>query len=200
MIPQRHLTVADDRPTTPARLDPALARDLCFRVLMHLLEREDRQALAQVGLEDETLTALEGLTLEQLRYLARFGGHFLHLAIDARGLTRALDRVLDQQRSDQLQEELLRRQAPAAMMRSLFGMSKRVFIQQRRPLDLPPGGRPRAPTLEELTLLCRGWRETVSEPLAQRYLHLAEITGLSLVNIWAAREDFQVPLKGNRPF
>ena len=194
MTSHRYPTVGDTPPGISASLDHTRARELSFRVLVQLIEAGDRQALINLGLDAETITALEGLTLGQLHYLARFGGHFLHLRIDTQRLAHALNRVLDQQGTDQLQEALLRHQAPASMMRALFGMGKREFIRRRRPLGLPPAGRPRSPTVEESELLSRGWRETEGKPPAERYLHLAEVSQLPLTVIWAARDDFQVPL------
>ncbi len=120
---------------------------------LYRLESKETEELSEYGFSPEEIESIGQLSLKQLRHLARFGSHYLVLRIDRTYFCKALARVLDQNLTDSLQDQLLRRQAPAEMLKEWFGMDHREVSARRRQLGIRGTGRPRAPTEAEITVL-----------------------------------------------
>ncbi len=176
-------------------LDRNSAAELSFRLFLQSLQSDNPQNLSSLGIAVDEIRAIEGMTLKQLQHLARFGSQYLELRINRTHFCRALAHVqnqnLSQAQRQSLQDQLVLRGAPMEMLRTLVGMDRREFSELRRRHGIHGKGRPRTPTEGELEVLYRNWRETAALPDAERYLALAEATGLSLAVIWAETHELR---------
>ncbi|MDX1655276.1 MAG: STY4526/YPO1902 family pathogenicity island replication protein [Candidatus Competibacteraceae bacterium] len=174
----------------PSRL---AATELSFQLLIHLSRQADGRLLRDLGFTNPDIERLRGLDPGQLDHLARFSHRYLQLTFDPPGFARALARVRDQRESERLQEAFIRRQAPAGMMRHLFGMNRNDFAAWRRRLGVHRRGRPPAPDEAQVAWLYRRWGETCSLPPVRRYLILAAESDLPLASIWSVVRGFRDP-------
>ena len=165
-------------------------RTLSEYILHYCIERladDDVEALFDLGFSVDEISALDGVTLQQLHHLSRLGGHFLEIQIDHRRLAHALAHIQHEAEHQALQDKLLQLRAPAPMMQALFGMRSSDYAKQRKRLGLSGRdvGRPAIPDEATERQVWAVWREHSQLTDSGRYLRVAEMTELPLTVIWA---------------
>ncbi len=170
--------------------------ELVVDVLQHatrLLAEGDESALTVMGFTAEQIRSIEGLTLKSVQRLGQLSGHFLDFRIDPSSFERIMRRLEQDSLDEALQDALLRAGAPIRMMHHFWGMTSRDCAERRRVLNIePPIGRPAHADEPDLERLWHLWQEMDDIPdERQRYLALAEKSGLSLSAIWTAVEEWK---------
>ena len=170
--------------------------ELVVDVLRHatkLLAEGDESALTIMGFTAEQIRSIEGLTLKSVQRLGQLSAHFLDFRVDPASFERIMRRLEQDSQDEALQDALLRAGAPIRMMHHFWGMTSRDCAERRRVLDIePPIGRPSQADEPDLERLWHLWQETDDIPdERQRYLALAEQSGLSLSAIWTAVEEWK---------
>ena len=167
--------------------------DLVAAVLLYAsrcLAEGDHQALQELGFGQREVATLRSLSLNDLHCAESLRTHCLDNRLDA-GRFRAIIGHLATVREDEnLQHELIRADAPLALMRCHFGMSSREFTKLRQTLAVPPSaGRPAEPDEETSAALWRALNGRVRPdpdwPLAPKeYLSVQAQCGAPLRAIW----------------
>lgn len=145
-------------------------------------------ALSEFGLDLESLRRLESLTFRDVTSLSRMGGHFLTIRIDPTAFELMYARLEEERQELWLQDEYLRRGAPAALMRALFGLPESETYKRKRTLNAPSDtGRPPLPAGQELFDLLARWEQLRSEEPDERkrFLRLAQASEHSLTTLWS---------------
>jgi hypothetical protein len=167
--------------------------DLMIAVMLYAvrcLGDGDQQSLREMGLGPRELDALRDLEMADLYRFGALRAHCVAISIDREMFWPLMSRLQDARHSEELQRDLVRRDAPLDMMRRLFGMGSREYTRLRRALAVEPTvGRPPEP--DEETAL-RLWRaiEAVSADrdghalLPVDYLRLCDATGASVRCVW----------------
>lgn len=150
----------------------------------------DQQSLREMGLGPRELDALRDLEMADLYRFGALRAHCVAISIDREVFWPLLSRLKDARQSEELQRDLVKRDAPLDMMRRLFGMGSREYTRLRRALAVEPTvGRPPEPDEETAHRL---WREIDAasagrdgpELLPGQYLDICETTGASLRSVW----------------
>ena len=173
-----------------------ITRTLSTHILHYCAERladDDAEALLDLGLTVDEISALDGVTLQQLHHLSRLGDHFLTVTIDHRRLAHALAHIQHEAEHQALQDKLLQLRAPAPMMQALFGMRSSDYAKQRKRLGLSGRdvGRPAIPDEATERRVWSIWREHSQLTDSERYRRVAEVTELPLTVIWAVVNSAQ---------
>ena len=151
----------------------------------------DAAGLRDLGLDETEVALLRSLTLEELRQVSSLCGPGLTVRFDAGVVRRVVRHVESVRRGEALQGELIRLDAPRAMMRALFGMGGREYARLRkrwlvtagvgRPADLGEAAEHRLWHALSARLGAQG-EEGLS---AEHYLALQAETGAPLRAIWS---------------
>jgi hypothetical protein len=170
--------------------------ELAFHILRYgaqKLSEDDLSTLLDLGFSMEDIQAIETLTLKELNHLSCLSAHFLDVRINPQRFARVLAHIRQETAGEVLQNELLRRRAPAGMMRALFGMTPLQYANRRKRLGLSGVGvgRPAFPGEETERLIWQVWHEQAELSDAERYLATAEATQLPLSVIWSVRQAWQ---------
>ena len=163
--------------------------ELTLHILHHgarKLAEDDLKGLAELGFSLEEIRSMETLTLKDLVHLGRLGQRFLDVRINHQCLQRALTHIRREADNEKLQDALLRLRAPAAMMRTLFGMTPLQCANRRKRLGLfgVGIGRPTVPTEETERAIWAAWQHHAHLPDGERYLATAEASRAPLSMIW----------------
>ena len=166
------------------------AAELSFQILRYGCQRlaeGDVNALLDLGFLIDEIKAIEKLTLKELEHLSRLGAHFLTVKVNHSCFATSLRHVRHEARGERLQDELLRRRAPVAMMQTLFGMTTFQYANRRKLLGLGGigVGRPSLPSEEENHAVWYAWHEHAHLPEPLRYLEISRKTDVPLNVIWA---------------
>ena len=170
--------------------------ELVFDVLRYatrMLAQGDESTLRIMGFTPEQIQTIERLSLKSLQRIGELGAHFLDFRIDAACFDRVVRRIEQEKADETLKDALLRAGAPIRMMHHFWGMTSRDCAERRRVLNVEvPIGRPAQADEAALEHLWRLWQATeeVTDE-RQRFLQLAEATGLPLTVIWTAVEEWQ---------
>ncbi|MFN2348852.1 MAG: DUF2857 domain-containing protein [Thioalkalivibrio sp.] len=158
--------------------------DMSFQVLRYAMERVqdgDLTAAMDLGFTIEEIRELEALSIKDLSYLSRLGGHFLRLEINHEIYRAMLKRVREEAASEALQDALLAHGAPRALMTRLYGWSAGHYALRRKILGLANScGRPPQPTPEQETCAWTTWSRHDHIPLPERYLLTAQAAGIGI--------------------
>ena len=162
---------------------------LSCHILHYCAERladDDLDALIDLGLGTDEITALDGLTLQQLTHLGRLGQHIFKVSTDHSRLASALQYVENEASQRKLQDQLLQHRAPAPLMQALFGIRSGEYAKRRKRLGLSGRdvGRPPAPDEKTEHRVWRLWQKHAELDDGERYLQIAELTQLPLTIIW----------------
>lgn len=95
--------------------------ELTFQILRHVVEvlsEGDVRSALLLGFSVNQIAQLERLTLRDMHRLSRAPTNFLSITVDPTGFDRLLTHVERSKQREDLQDELIRLRAPAAMMRA----------------------------------------------------------------------------------
>jgi hypothetical protein len=188
-------------------MNSAKESDLVTAVLLYAvrcLAEGDQQALREMGLGPREIDALRGFEMADLYRLGALKAHCIEISIDRDVFWSLIAHLQSARHSEEVQRDLIQRDAPLDMMRGLFGMGSREYTRLRRILAVQPAvGRPPEP--DEDTAHCL-WRAIAAEREASdeddlapiQYLRISEATGASLRCVWrhAQRWSDFTPLGG----
>lgn len=160
---------------------------------MRCLVEGDQAALRSMNFGPKEMDALKQLNLADLYRIDSLRTHCLQVHLDRRVFWPLVEHLQGQRESEELQQQLIRADAPLEMMHRLFGMSSREYTRWRRLLTLAPSvGRP--PELDEPTnhRLWYAWKALIDdqgedegcELTAEAYLSLYQATDIPLRAIW----------------
>jgi hypothetical protein len=142
-------------------------------------------------LSDELLTTLSKLNLTEQKSLINRARYFLKVGVDEKALTRQLKELEDKREERELEDIYLFHGAPLVLMRRLFGMHASEFSRRRNILNIRGAGSGRPPLCDEGTdhLVWKTWLHHKQLDERERFLKIADETGLDLHLIWSALRD-----------
>ena len=142
-------------------------------------------------LSDELLTTLSKLNLTEQKSLINRARYFLNVGVDEKALTRQLKELEDKREERELEDIYLFHGAPLVLMRRLFGMHASEFSRRRNILNIRGAGSGRPPLCDEGTdhLVWKTWLHHKQLDERERFLKIADETGLDLHLIWSALRD-----------
>ena len=174
-------------------MNSAKESDLVTAVLLYAvrcLAEGDQQALREMGLGPREINALRGFEMADLYRLGALKTHCVEISIDRDVFWPLIAHLQSARQSEEVQRDLIQRDAPLEMMHSLFGMGSREYTRLRRILAVQPAvGRPPEPDEDTAHQL---WRVISAEQDASeegelsptKYLRISETTGTSLRSVW----------------
>jgi hypothetical protein len=142
-------------------------------------------------LSDELLTTLSKLNLTEQKSLIDRARYFLNVDLDEKSLKRQLKELEDTREEHELEDTYLFHGAPLVLMRRLFGMHASEFSRRRNILNIRGVGSGRPPLCNEETdhLLWKLWQLYSQLDERERFLKMADQTGLDLHLIWSTLRD-----------
>ena len=167
--------------------------DLVAAVLLYAsrcLAEGDQHALRDMGFGHKEVEAMRRLNLDDLHRAQSLHTHCLDIRLDPNRFRAMIGHLASLREDEDLQQELIRADAPFALMRCHFGMSSREFTKLRQTLAMPrAAGRPAEPNEETSAKLWRALdgrvRPDPDWPLAPReYLSVQAQCGAPLRAIW----------------
>ena len=163
--------------------------ELTFHLLRYSAQRlaeDNLKALFGLGFSLEEIQALEPLTIKELIHLSQLGEHFLDVNVNHQRFVHSLQHVRRETAGEALQNELLRRRAPAEMMAALFGMTPLQYANRRKLLGLfgIGVGRPALPDEHMERAILEAWQQHAQFSDGERFLATARETQLPLSVIW----------------
>ena len=159
---------------------------------MRCLAEGDQHALRAMRFGPKEIEALRQLRVEDLYRMASLPAHCLAIGLDRKLFWPMMERVRALRESSELQEALIKADAPLEMMRVCFGLGTREYTRQRRMLVATPAiGRPPEP--DEATAR-RLWRELAPKLESsgpgglqpEAYLAVHRETGVPVRAVWNA--------------
>ncbi|MEQ8692297.1 MAG: DUF2857 domain-containing protein [Pseudomonadales bacterium] len=174
-------------------MNSAKESDLVTAVLLYAvrcLAEGDQQALREMGLGPREIDALRGFEMADLYRLGALKTHCVAINFDRDVFWPLIAHLQSARQSEEVQRDLIQRDAPLEMMRSLFGMGSREYTRLRRILAVQPAvGRPPEPDEDMAHHL---WRVISAEQDASeddeltpmQYLRINETTDASLRSVW----------------
>lgn len=156
--------------------------------LVGALESDYLTSADGVALTDEALLRLSQLTLNQQRYLIHHASHFLNIRIEPKILLRKLNDIESLSKTREMEDECLLLGAPLVLMRRLFGMHASEFSRRRQMLNIGghATGRPKECDEDTEHLLWHQWQIHQDLEERQRFMTVAETTGVDLHVVWQA--------------
>ncbi len=167
---------------------PSLNR-LVLDYLIHRIVSGDIVTSDQLGIDSRMRRQLIDLRAADLGRLAGLRG-CVRVSVDVQALARMLDHLAQERRQQGAVEELVRRDAPNAMLLALFQLTSREVTVLRQALGLPGSpGRTRQATEEEELRIWSALRDLRMDSEALRpedWLALHDETGIPLRILWSA--------------
>lgn len=159
---------------------------------MRCVAEGDQLALRRMRCGPQEVEALRSLSLADLYRVGALQAHCLEIQLSREVFWLMVRHLQGTREAEELQRDLIGRDAPLELMRSLFGMGSREYTRLRRMLSVAPAvGRPPEPDEPTAHALWRalaarltGDCDTTLPPDA--YLQLHRETGASLRAIWTA--------------
>jgi Protein of unknown function (DUF2857) len=168
--------------------------DLTTAVLMYAvrcLAEGDQLALRSMQFGPREVDALQQLAISDLYRVDMLRGHCLEVNLNREVFWHLVARLRQERESEELQQRLLKADAPLEMMSVLFGLSSREYTRWRRLLTLAPAvGRPAEAEEDQAHTLWHAWCRRMGDDdevhlSGEDYLELREATGLGLRIIWS---------------
>jgi hypothetical protein len=127
----------------------------------------DWTALRDIGFGQRAAETLDALTLGELQRLeCKMHGHILQVRLDREAFWHVIQQIERETRWTRVKRELLRRDAPAEMMESLFGMGHKKYTACRKLVGAPRAvGRPAEPDEATAHRMWLAWNARAGNPL-----------------------------------
>ena len=170
---------------------------LAYHVMLYAIQalsEGDFKAIEELDFTVDEVQQLSQLPVKALKHLARLSGHFLRVKTDHHCFEKMMSHLQHEIERDTLQDDLIRHEAPIAMMTSLFGMSTAEYIQRQKLLGIPSqgAGRPTLLSDEDQETVWHSWRKTEDQSSAvERYLAVARETGHPLRCLWSLIQSWE---------
>lgn len=154
------------------------------------LEEADQSALREMGFGPREIDELQRLTIADLNRLGAICAHVLRVGLNREAFWHMIERIKQHRASEEMQEMLIKADAPQEMMQALFGVGAKEYTRRRRQMALEPAvGRPAEPDEDKAHALWEAWQalvegEDVELLAAEDYLALKVDTGVGLRAIW----------------
>lgn len=169
---------------------PAKESDLVCAVLLYAArcrQEGDTRALRAMNFGIDELAAVEELGLVDLTRAHQLRAHCLDIRLDRAAFWPMIGRLKQWRSSEQLQQSLVCADAPADMMRALFGMDAKEYTRSCRELGVRPTmGRPTEPDEMTEKQLWDAWQalNNGAPVSAEQFLQLSEQTGVNVRTVW----------------
>ena len=169
---------------------------LAYHVLLYAIQalsEGDIKAIKDLDFTVDEIRQLSQLSVKSIKHLTRLSGHFLEIKTDHDCFRKIMAHLLQESVNDDLQDELLRLEAPITMMQTLFGMSTTEYIQRQKLLGISGhgAGRPKLPSDEEQITIWESWIKTEGKPLPERYHQIAEEMKQPLRVLWSLIQSWE---------
>lgn len=154
------------------------------------LENGEWAVLRDLNFGEQEIDALAELNLADVTSLVdRLDGHALDIQLDRERFWLIVDELKKERAAERIKTDLICREAPADMMRQLFGMTDRQYTAMRRRLhcNRRSAGRPPDPEPDTMDMIWAAWHEHLGgrEPAsAGEWLALADDTGIDCRTLW----------------
>ena len=167
--------------------------DLTTAVLMYAIRcraEADQSALRSIGFGPREIEALQSLHITDLYRAESIGAHCLRVDLNREVFWHMVEHIKQVRASEELQQTLIKADAPQEMMQTLFGLSAKEYTRRRRSMTLEPAvGRPAEPDDEKAHALWDAWKARVSDEdleflSGEDYLALKAATDVELRAIW----------------
>ena len=151
--------------------------------------------LREMGFGCKECEALNNLTLADLAALERrLSGHILKIELNQSLFWAALAQVKRDTTELQTRIALIKRDAPADMMRAIYGIGDKEYTRLRRHHDVPSGvGRPlelEPDAVWALSEILNRYKQVLTPA---DWLAIAEESGVGLRTIWREHKRWQSP-------
>jgi len=143
------------------------------------------------GLPDKLITLISKLNLTEQSCLIRSAQKYLAISINSDALERQINELESKREEQELEDTYLLQGAPLVLMRRLFGMHASEFSRRRSILNIRGAGNGRPPQCSEETehQVWKIWQQNLKDGERERFLKIADTTGLDLHLIWSALRD-----------
>lgn len=167
--------------------------DLITAVLIYAIRclgEADQSALRAMGFGPREIDALQRLNIADLYHVEAIRAHCLRVDLNREVFWHMVEHIKQLRASEELQQALIKADAPQEMMQALFGVSAKEYTRWRRLMTLEPAvGRPAEPDEDTEHALWKAWKARVkgedAELLtAEDYLALKAGTDVELRAIW----------------
>jgi len=160
---------------------------------MRCLVEGDQSALRDMNFGPQEMEALQTLNIADLYRVDALGAHCLEMTLNRQVFWPMMAHLRRQRESEELQQQLIRADAPLEMMNALFGLGGREYTRWRKLLTLAPSvGRPAE--LDEFSnhQLWYAWQARIEKReeddslvlSGEDYLALYQETGVAMRAIW----------------
>jgi hypothetical protein len=152
-------------------------------------------ALREMGFGHRECEALQAMNLADLAALERcLSAHVLKIELDRPRFWAALAEVRRERDTAQVRTELIKRDAPAGMLRALYGMGDKEYTRLRRHLGVPCGvGRPLELDPDAAWALSEVLHRYPPVLSATDWLAIADESGVPLRTLWREHKRWQSP-------
>lgn len=169
---------------------------LAYHVMLYAIQalsEGDIRAIEDLDFTIDEVQQLSQLPVKGLKHLARLSGHFLRVKTDHHCFQKMMSHLNHELAQDALQDELIRHEAPIAMMNTLFGMSTAEYIQRQKLLGIPPhgAGRPIVLSDEDQEAVWHCWQQAEGQTPSERYLAVARESKHPLRNLWSLIQSWE---------
>ena len=167
--------------------------DLITAVLLYAIRclgEADQSALRAMGFGPREIDALQRLNIADLYHVEAIRAHCLRVDLNREVFWHMVEHIKQLRASEELQQALIKSDAPQEMMQALFGVNAKEYTRWRRLMTLEPAvGRPAEPDEDTEHALWKAWKARVkgedAELLtAEDYLALKAETDVELRAIW----------------
>ena len=151
--------------------------------------------LREMGFGCKECEALNNLTLADLAALERrLSGHILKIELNQSLFWAALAQVKRETTELQTRIDLIKRDAPADMMRAIYGIGDKEYTRLRRHHDVPSGvGRPLELDPDATWALSEILNRYKQVLTPADWLSIADESGIGLRTIWREHKRWQSP-------
>ncbi|MFK8047004.1 MAG: DUF2857 domain-containing protein [Halioglobus sp.] len=167
--------------------------DLMTAVVIYAIRcsaEADQSALRAMGFGPKEIDELQHLNVADLYRVDAIGAHCLRVDLNREVFWHMVEHIKQLSASEELQQTLIKADAPQEMMQTLFGLSAKEYTRRRRLMTLEPAvGRPAEPDEEKAHALWDAWKARVSDDdlellSGEDYLALKAATDVELRAIW----------------
>lgn len=155
-----------------------------FLYISDCIRERDHESVRGLRLSIEQIDKIGRLTATDLVRLGNVG-NLVHLRLDQRALDQALKSIDEERQREELVEHCMRRDAPRAMMKAFFGLSRNEYAKLRSLYGLPasPGRIAHASEPIERRIY-REWLANSAAWSPQSLVVIADTLDVSLRLVW----------------